>query len=504
MQDKEASPTFTEEQTEVIHYKGSRLVVKAYAGTGKTTVLVQYAKQNPRSRMLYLAYNRAIRDEAVERFPANVDCKTSHQLAYAAIGKDYAHKLSGNLRLTDIAQALNTRNWTLARDVQDTLNAFLCSSDTRVLADHFPRASNLRSATTQQSRNLNAVVEGAQHLWSRMTDPKDPLPATHDAYLKLYQLSAPQLSLRYDTILFDEAQDANPVTSAIVLQQQGRLILVGDSHQQIYRWRGADNAMDAPALAHADRLYLTHSFRFGPRVALVANALLEFKGEMRPVIGRGEDDQVVMKLPADLPHRAILHRTVMGVLMTALEAASLGVSLFWVGGIDGYQVSELEDLYWFARGVHERVRNKRLLAEYAGFQEYQDIAEATRDPEMCRAIAILKKYDNIPQLIAHLRRHTVSDERDAALTVSTAHRCKGLEWDYVALADDFPNLFDPELRQQQRDDEANLLYVASTRARRILALNSAVSMVLHYITQKRQNEAVSQKEKGDSADRLPA
>ena len=33
-----------------------------------------------------------------------------------------------------------------------------------------------------------------------------------------------------------------------------------------------------------------------------------------------------------------------------------------------------------------------------------------------------------------------------------------------------------------RDDEINLLYVASTRAMRVLALNSAVEMVIRYIT----------------------
>lgn len=48
---------------------------------------------------------------------------------------------------------------------------------------------------------------------------------------------------------------------------------------------------------NADQLYLTHSFRFGPNVSLVANALLELKGETRPVVGRGPADQVLMFLP---------------------------------------------------------------------------------------------------------------------------------------------------------------------------------------------------------------
>lgn len=117
--------------------------------------------------------------------------------------------------------------------------------------------------------------------------PPGDFPVTHDTYLKLYQLSKPNLSSRYTTLLFDEAQDANPVISAIVLNQTCRVVLVGDTHQQIYRFRGADNAMQAPQLEKSDRLWLTHSFRFGPEVAGVANRLLALKGETHQITGRG-------------------------------------------------------------------------------------------------------------------------------------------------------------------------------------------------------------------------
>lgn len=219
-------PPDTPEQSLITQYKGPRLVVKAYAGTGKTTTLVKYAHNNLDSRILYLAYNRAIRDEAREKFPANVDCKTSHQLAYATIGRGYQHKLSGNLRLTDIAQAVNTKNWTFAKDILDTLNAFMCSADMRILYTHFARADTGKVLTSKQERYQIQVVEGAELIWKRMTNVQDPFPTVHDCYLKQYQLGMPNLSRRYTTILFDEAQDANPVTSSIVLQQNCKVILV--------------------------------------------------------------------------------------------------------------------------------------------------------------------------------------------------------------------------------------------------------------------------------------
>ncbi|EIR3572666.1 hypothetical protein LWW51_004793 [Salmonella enterica] len=59
-------------------------------------------EQNPDERMLYIACNRAIRDEAEQKFPYHVTCKTSHQLAYAATGRFFVTRLASNLKVTDI------------------------------------------------------------------------------------------------------------------------------------------------------------------------------------------------------------------------------------------------------------------------------------------------------------------------------------------------------------------------------------------------------------------
>ncbi|EDV3180357.1 AAA family ATPase, partial [Salmonella enterica subsp. diarizonae] len=264
----------TPEQAAVIAWQGKRLVVGAFAGTGKTTTLRRFAEQNPDERMLYIAYSRAIRDEAEQKFPYHVTCKTSHQLAYAATGRFFAPRLVSNLKVTDVARALNSKNWRMARAVLYTLNHFICSADVQITAIHAPDEEELPDSERAQ------VVTASQRLWLMMTTRQGDFPVTHDTYLKLYQLNQPDLSSRYSTLLFDEAQDANPVTSAIVLSQRCRVVLVGDRHQQIYRFRGADNAMDAPQLEYADRLWLTNSFRFGPEVANVANRLLALKGEM--------------------------------------------------------------------------------------------------------------------------------------------------------------------------------------------------------------------------------
>jgi len=474
-------PPDTPEQALITQYKGRRLVVKAYAGTGKTTTLVKFSLNNPGERILYLAFNRAIRDEAISKFPRNVECKTSHQLAYAAIGRQYAHKLTNNLRLTDIANALPSPNWTMARDVMAALNAFITSAEQRILDCHFPQKENEPQSRTRNRVMYQArVLDAAQMIWQRMTDLEDEFPATHDTYLKLYQLSLPDLSRRYSIILFDEAQDSNPVTNHIVLQQNCKVIFVGDDHQQIYRFRGASNAMKTSMLDKADTLYLTHSFRFGPQVAMVANALLMLKQETRPVIGKGAEGQVLRKLPPNTKQFTALARTVMGVIGIAFSAALSGRSVFWVGGIKAYQLNELEDLFWFARREPQNVRNKKILKEYQSFEEYEEIAKATKDPEMLRAIALLETYDDIPHMIGMIRQHTVNLEQNADIIVSTAHRCKGLEWQSVVLVDDYPDIFDPDMAHDAREDEINLLYVAATRALQVLIINTALELVLQY------------------------
>lgn len=458
----------TDEQSAIINWQGQKLVVNAFAGTGKTSTLVQYALANPDSRMLYLAYNRAVRDEAERKFPFNVECKTSHQLAWSRFGKHYQSRLVASLRITDVARKLNTRHWLLVRLALSSLNQFLSSADTEPGLRHLPDEES-RAGT-----DISAILQAVQMLWYEMSRPDGTFPVTHDTYLKLFQLSSPELSRRWDTILFDEAQDANPVTSALVLSQPCRIILVGDRYQQIYRFRGANNALSHPVLNDADRLWLTQSFRFGPSVARMANLLLQRAGETRQVTGSGEDEILMNRTGVDKPegHQTVLSRTVAGVICTALMASLSGRKVYWVGGVEGYRTESLEDLYWFSADMPEKMQSDALWRDYRDFDEYCRIAKSTRDVEMNQAIRLLDICFPLPVKLKLLREHTVTSEKDADITVSTAHRSKGLEWPVVILDEDFADITDPLMPEDERRDETNLLYVAVTRARKTLVLNS--------------------------------
>ncbi|MFO6393069.1 3'-5' exonuclease, partial [Pseudomonas aeruginosa] len=97
----------------------------------------------------------------------------------------------------------------------------------------------------------------------------------------------------------------------------------------------------------------------------------------------------------------------------------------------------LEDLYAFSRGLRQNVQNKKLLRDYRDYTQYVEIAEISQDGEMLRSIKIISTYPDLPARILELRSLTLDDELDATITLTTAHKAKGLEWDFVCLYDDF-------------------------------------------------------------------
>ena len=141
-------------------------------------------------------------------------------------------------------------------------------------------------------------------------------------------------------------------------------------------------------------------------------------------------------------------------------------------GIETFQ--ELLDVYYFSIGEKSKVKRKKLFVEFRSYEDYKTAAENTSSAEMMRNVKLIDKNGNhLIRLIAKLRKLEARKIKDAELIVGTAHRSKGLEFDYVRLADDFPDVTD-QTKFDDMDilaDELNLLYVASTRAMRMLVMN---------------------------------
>jgi hypothetical protein len=87
-----SSRRLSDEQRAIVNVsieRGETACVVAYAGTGKTSTLVELAKarQADFPRILYVAFNKSTQTEAQGRFPAHVTCKTLSACAFAFVFK---------------------------------------------------------------------------------------------------------------------------------------------------------------------------------------------------------------------------------------------------------------------------------------------------------------------------------------------------------------------------------------------------------------------------------
>ena len=476
--------TPTHEQLPIIRSKLNTLLVQAFSGAGKTATLEEFALANQGLKILLLTFSKALQVEAQQRFRGlgltNVDCLTSHALAYARFGRAYqAAGAIGFVSPSDLMDFLSI-GAALARAVLTTVENFIRSADAKITADHLP--SDLAAA------HRTEVGTYAQKAWESMKDLDGALKMPHDGYLKLFQLSQPDLAAQYDLIMVDEWQDTNAVTMDIVLEQDCRLILVGDRHQSIYGFRGATNAMD---LVEADAtMYLTQSFRFGQGIADLATTILaSLKGETQALVGSGKFKSEFV-VDRNQPY-AVIART-NGTLFR--EAVSLlgRVKFTLVGGgekLENYPFDRLIDVHYLQTAQNNLVRDA-FLRRFADVDALRDYAEKVDDKELLSQLAIAKEFGRqIPDLVARIKVEACQkNPADAHVSLMTAHRSKGLQFTQVILSNDFEEFIseDGRLRRASTPElaqEANLLYVALTRAIRALETNRQIKEILAKLNQ---------------------
>ncbi len=455
---------FTAEQTGVINSRSANIVVNAFAGTGKTTTLRGYALARPRARILYLAFNKAMAQEAAGSFPENVDCRTIHSLAYLAVGHRYRHKL-GSLRPNDLLRHYSDVSLVVADVLVKTLEHFMYSASPVIsennVPEELPMSDRLR------------IAAAAQQVWRDIIDDTKPLPLPHDAYLKLYQLSLPVLSKRYDIILLDEAQDTNLVTADVVFRQHCGKVLVGDRHQSIYGFRGNVNVMDM--LPAAEVHYLARSMRFGSLVANAATTLLRYmKAETHVIVGGG----AMAGHPDRIDHArpfAIISRTNAGVFNQAVNL--LGQRrVHFIGGLHNSLFGKLRDIYGLWSDQNELVQDA-FYREFGDFETLASYGRETSDKEILSLVSVVNQYRSaLPELMDKVVSQACANAADADVLLLTAHRSKGLQFDQVLLDDDYQELVDKRGRRTVVDaaefeQEVNLLYVAMTRAKSAIQFN---------------------------------
>jgi superfamily I DNA/RNA helicase len=458
----------TDEQTAILDAfeSGQDIRVQAGAGSGKTSTLVLLAREKLDDTGTFIAYNRAIKDDAAAKLPFNTEAVTSHSLAFRAVGVKYKHRLNGSrLTVKQTAEIMGVKplqigehpvfgNFVLTRLVSDMLRRFTYSADDDLKLDHVSEINGFSEA--EQKELARYLLPYARKAWADITNVDGRLRFEHDHYFKMWAMSHPTIS--DDFLFLDEAQDANPALTGVVAEQTHlQRVSVGDSAQSIYGWRGAKDALK---VLPGDQLTLSQSFRFGDAIAEVANEWLDVLDADIRLTGF---DQVDSRVVGWFPDAGtVLCRTNMGCMGEAMLGLERGQKVAIVGG-----TKQIEDLAKACLELQEK--GNSIHPELVAFGSWDEVVAYSEDggEDLKPMVKLIGRYGAKGILYACNR---FDNEERSSLIVSTAHKAKGREWDSVRIGDDFSQTPDEETGViELPKDEAMLAYVAVTRARNVLA-----------------------------------
>lgn len=230
----------------------SNILLRASAGSGKTTTILECLKQLPiKSRVLLLAFNKDIATELISRAPLTTMVSTFHSLGLGAYQSSLFPRRArvSEYKLKDLAKKLIPKHeWSYqtasCQLVQWAKSFGVGVFDSgneiafRSLIDHFDKDLEVDDEQKlifysmellRQSNTEGSIIDFADMLY---------FPLLHKSKFP-----------RFDYVFIDEAQDTNAVQRALlkeIVQAPARLFAVGDEQQAIYGFRGADSdAMNA-------------------------------------------------------------------------------------------------------------------------------------------------------------------------------------------------------------------------------------------------------------------
>ncbi len=392
----------TKEQYAIINSTGD-LKINAVAGSGKTTTIIEYAKARPKdSKILYLAFNKSVKTEAIKKFAEKgldyVTVETAHSLAYSYIVRSSHYKVrSQGYKTHEIVELLglhgNEEKYTefvVANHIKKFITYF-CNSDKQKVQDlNYLDVVSEKKARIFVKTFYKYIEDHCRILLGKMD--KGEIEIIHDFYLKKFQLSNPKLP--FDYILFDEGHDASPAMLDIFLKQKATKVIVGDVSQQIYSWRYAVNSVEKVDFR---TYHLSASFRFSQDIANLAMEILKWKNHLyeykqHPITGKGTSKEFRVK--------AVLARTNLGLLLKAIEYVTERKNvkqIYFEGNINSYTYADegtsLYDVLNLYNGKRKLIKDK-LIREMKNLEELEDYIQKTEEAQLGMMVEIVKEYGN--------------------------------------------------------------------------------------------------------------
>jgi superfamily I DNA/RNA helicase len=320
---------------------------------------------------------------------------------------------------------------------------------------------------------------------------------THSFYLKFFHIALledfwflDEVFSSYYAVLYDEAQDADPVMVDILNKiPQSKVVIIGDDHQNIYAFRKTINALRN--MKSETNLSLTINFRSTQKILDYANSIIKhLKSDTKELRSNTKEFNIDV---IETKTEAFLTRTNASIIEYIVNEGKDKKIRF---------LRKVDEIFSLPIDIYERffsnkqVKIHRILNIFYSLEEFEKYANQIQNIEYINAISLVKKYkEKIKEAYDIAKKHENKKyKEDEAITVATVHSAKGKEWDKVRLANDFKTIseifstlaknnidFDEYLRIVKSNpeenqivlnavQEINLLYVAITRAKSKLDL----------------------------------
>lgn len=475
------------------------LVIEAVAGSGKTTVVLEGVNHAPEQSILLCAFNKIIADELTNRVSnTNAQAKTLHGLGFACVARYWekvrlCQKNARAIGLTervcggaapDPIKRLVTDLHCKAREIAphastpstyDERGVMINKGDLVDLAfafDCVPDPEWTAEGWTLQYVEKKALAAMELAATER---PRDGIDFSDMIFLPVRNRWYRPLA---DLVVVDECQDMTAAQLELAqgsCTPTGRMVLVGDRFQSLYGFRGADTTgMERlKQELNADTLPLNTTFRCGKKIVTLAQRLVpHFSAFEKNSDGSVEAISFNTLVDAAQPSDFILSRKNAPLVSVAMALIRAQKRVRMRGRDIGKGLKAI--LLKLTKA--KRINSVPAFLEKLASWEEKECDRATRADQEGTVERIHDQADTLRTLSegavglrdieARIDTLFTDDGQGAAgvVTCSSVHKAKGLEADRVFILRD--TLYPGRKKQTpaQAQEEANIEYVAITRA----------------------------------------
>ena len=453
---------------EEVRTTNNNLMIRARAGTGKTTMLQMIDATQRSIPTLLICFNKSIATEATERMRAITTVRTFNGLGHR-IWSDYCSKrltLNKN-KIRDIFKALvdeSPRNerkemWSLYDQTTTAVN--MARSVGYIPRDHAKASKSLCLFRDVEKRLDETLLPGVQVLTDDILTESirqaydGTIDFTDQAYMpSLFGGNFPSFPL----VMIDEYQDLSPVNRAMVakLCRHSRQFGVGDEAQSIYEFRGADtNAMpDAVNQFSMSVLPLSVSFR------CPSNITDNVRWRVPDIRASRDGGTVNHGSGLDLDSGStVICRYNAPLVHLAMDCLHRGLKVD-VAGVDiGTKIIRL-----LTKLGDESLSRVQVLDAISHWEAERDSLDSKSARDTAECLRVFARHGStLGQAIAYARH--IFESTDGEIRFMSGHRSKGLEFDRVY------HLDADTIRSGGQED--NIKYVIDTRSKETLTYISS-------------------------------